>query len=291
MPFAPVNGTKLHYHVSGDGMPIVFIHPPLLNLQNFNYQKAQLSDRYKVITFDIRGHGHSPYSEKPVTYPLIAEDIRQLLDFLHIREAVLCGYSTGASIALEAMLVYPDRFPGAVLVSAVSETSDWLLKGRVRLASGLSRLKAKRLLGGAVGWTNADMSQTFGNLYRGAVNGDIRNVRQYYEYSLNYSCSDRLTFIKQPVLLLYGKEDTSFHRYAKILDERLPNRDLIFIEGVKHQIPTRAPRTMNRLLGQWMERHFTGKRSGTRRENFLQDTPDFLPDADTPSASPGTQEL
>jgi pimeloyl-ACP methyl ester carboxylesterase len=254
MPYASVNGTKLHYHVTGDGLPIVCIHPPLLNQQIFNYQKAQLSDRYQVLTFDIRGHGHTPYSPQPVTYTLVVEDICQLLDYLHIKEAVLCGYSTGGSIALEALLTHRERFVGAVLLSAMPEASDWFLKSRIRMATGLSRLKAKRLLGGTIGWGNADMSQTFGNLYKGAVEGNIRNIEQYYSYSLDYSCTERLPEIKQPVLLLYGKEDTSFHRYAHMLNDRLPNRDLVFLEGIGHQIPTKAPRAMHRLMDQWFER-------------------------------------
>jgi pimeloyl-ACP methyl ester carboxylesterase len=68
MPFAKINGTTLHYQVKGEGLPIIFIHPPLLTKANFNYQVAQLSGIYKVITFDIRGHGHSAASLDPLTY-------------------------------------------------------------------------------------------------------------------------------------------------------------------------------------------------------------------------------
>ncbi|MDF2926205.1 MAG: alpha/beta hydrolase [Paenibacillaceae bacterium] len=256
-------------------MPIVFIHPPLLNQQIFNYQKAQLADSFKIITVDIRGHGHTPYSPVPVSYPLVVEDIRLLLDFLQIKQAVVCGYSTGGSIALEAMLAHPRLFVGGVLVSALSEASDWYLKGRLRLASGLSMLKAKRLLGGAIGWGNSDMSQTFGNLYRGAVQGDIRNIGEYYNCSIRYSCTDRLHRVKQPVLLLYGEKDVNFHRYAKLLDDRLPNRELVFIKEATHQIPTKAPRSMNRLLGTWMTRHFGGGRDQSMEEPSGRPASDF----------------
>lgn len=291
MPHASVNGTRLHYHVTGDGMPIVFIHPPLLNLEVFNYQKAQLADHFKLVTFDIRGHGQSPYSEAKVTYPLIAEDIKQLCDFLELQEVVLCGYSTGAAVAMEAMLTYPDRFVGGVFISGFSETTDLFNKALSNLASGLSKVKAKRLLSGTIGWSNSDMNITFHNLYQGAVNGDIRNIHQYYFAGRKYSCTDRLDEIKQPVLLLYGKKDMRYFRYAKILNERLPIRDLIFIEDVAHQLPTKAPRTMNRLLTQWMERHFAARGTESRWENFVEDVPDFRPDADTPTAKETMQEI
>lgn len=291
MPMAQVNGANLHYHVTGDGMPIIFVHPPLYNQEIFNYQLAQLADLYKVVLFDVRGHGQSFYSEAPVTVPLIAEDMKQLLDFLEIKEAVVCGYSSGCLIALEALLTYPDRFVGGILVSGMSGMTDWVHRTQARLASGLTRIKGKRLVSGSTVWNNADMNVTFHNLYRGAVNGHSRNIRQYYRQTLEYDCTDRLHAIKQPTLLLYGKEDVHYHAYAKVLDERLPARDLIFIERAGHHLVTKAPRTMHRILNQWMERHFTGSLPDPRWKNFIQDVPDYLPDADTPSAREDMQEI
>ncbi len=292
MPMAFVNGTRLHYHVDGRGIPLVFIHPPLLNQEIFNYQKAQLSDSFKIITFDIRGHGLSEASSAPVTYSLIVEDMRQLLEHLDIREAVVCGYSTGGGIALEAMLTHPQTFTGGILISAMSEASDWYLKGRIRAASGLSRIKAKRLLGGLVGWSNADMSLTFSNLYKGAVEGDSRNIREYYDHSLTYSCTDQLSSIQQPVLLLYGEKDVGFHRYAKLLEARLPYKDLIFIEKASHQLPTKAPRTMNRIVEQWVSRHFGGAiRKPARAAASAAEELVTVPAGDMPAGRETTHQL
>lgn len=291
MPFAAVNGTRLHYHVTGRGLPILFIHPPLLNQANFNYQRAQLSDRYKIITFDIRGHGRSSASKAPITYPLITEDMKQLLDFLEVKQAVVCGYSTGGSAALEALLTYPDHFIGGVLLSGMSEVSDWKLRNKIRLGSALASLRAKRVLSGVVGWGNADMNKTFENLYKGAIQGNIQNIRQYYSYSLKYRCTHRLQEINQPVLLLYGDQDAGFFRYADILHKGLPHNTLHYIKGVSHQIPTKAPRSMARLVDRWVREHFGGDGGKPRFEAFVQDMPDFLSDADTPSAQENLQEL
>ncbi len=160
MPFLSVNGISLHYHVSGNGTPILCIHPPLLTGENFNYQKAQLSDRYKIITFDIRGHGASAPSKQTVTYPLIVEDMKSLLDALNIEKAYLLGYSTGGSIALEAMLTYPDRFVGSIIVSGMSEFRDFYNKFRLKLAAVLSNRFTKRLIAAAITWGNSDMAYT-----------------------------------------------------------------------------------------------------------------------------------
>ena len=82
MPMLYADGISLHYSVRGKGVPIVFIHPPVLTSVNFQYQMEELSEEFKVITFDIRGHGRSQYSRQPVTYPLIIEDIKHLLAVL-----------------------------------------------------------------------------------------------------------------------------------------------------------------------------------------------------------------
>lgn len=71
MPMLDVDGNSLYYSVKGKGVPIVFIHPPVLTSVNFQYQMEELSEEFKVITFDIRGHGRSQYSRLRVTYARI----------------------------------------------------------------------------------------------------------------------------------------------------------------------------------------------------------------------------
>ncbi|WP_248926624.1 alpha/beta fold hydrolase [Paenibacillus hamazuiensis] len=252
MPFAEVNGTRLHYHVKGSGIPIVFIHPPLLSSRTFTYQQVQLSSEYKTIIFDIRGHGESAPSEVPLTYPLIAEDMKQLLDFLDIRQAYVCGYSAGGSIALEAMLAYPGRFRGGILISAMSETSDLYNKTGIWLATQLARLGASKLVAKAVTWTNSDMQLTHTNLYESAIKGDIRNHGQYYKYSGFYNCTNRLREIEQPILLLYGEKNSVFYKYARLLHHNLRNSTLYFLKDGKHHLPTKSADLLNECIHSWI---------------------------------------
>jgi len=253
MPKADINGTTLHYMRSGTGLPILFIHPPLLTSANFNYQHAELSNDFQVITFDIRGHGQSEASDAKLTYELIAEDIKQLLDYLGIEKAFIAGYSTGGSIALHAMITYPDRFIGGIMISAMSEAND-LLKNRIRLAVGLSRWNpTARLLMYAISWGNADSSITFRNLLSDAKQGSIRNIHEYYEYSLAYNCTDQLHSIKAPMLLLYGEKDRQFRRYFHKLQQGLKQYELILLPDQKHQLPTKASGEINQAIHKWMK--------------------------------------
>ncbi|GAA3408910.1 alpha/beta fold hydrolase [Paenibacillus hodogayensis] len=261
MPIAVVNGTHLYYQIQGKGTPILFIHPPLLTSHNFRYQQVQLAGEFSVITFDVRGHGKSAVSETPLTYGLIVEDIVRLLDYLGIRQTYICGYSTGGSVALEAMLTHPDRFAGGILVSTMSEASDFLLRSRIRLAAGLSATKPlARLLMWGIAWGNADSNLTFRNLLREARRGNQTNIRQYYRYSLRYNCTQRLDRLRIPTLLVYGEKDRGFKRYRRKLENELPVCDVVVLKDEKHQIPTKSALEMNESIRTWV-------REAERRKN------------------------
>lgn len=251
MPTTNINGIPMYYTAQGRGIPILFIHPPLLNSENFVYQR-KLSDQFRFISFDIRGHGHSGVSKTPLTYPIIVKDMIQLLNYLEIKKCYLCGYSTGGSIAMEAMLTYPDRFYGGILVSAMSEVEDWWLRARIHAAAALSSFKAKNLLSFAITLGNSDQVKTFKNLYREAKKGNIQNMEQYYRYSIQYNCTSKLNQIQSPQLLIYGQKDKTFHHYAQILHNHLPHNELHFFNQLRHQIPTKAHKQMNHLIRSWI---------------------------------------
>ena len=254
MPIAYVNGIHLHYHLKGNkGVPILFVPPPLLTGESFQYQKVQLAGRFRVLTYDIRGHGHSEPSREPLTYPLLVEDIRQLLDLLQLPQVYIRGYSTGGQLALAAMLTYPDRFLGGIIVSGMPEVSDWYLRMRITLVEWFTRLRLKRTLSSLISFGNADSLQTFRNLYGNAKLGDVRNLGQYYRISKKSSYTSRLREITKPMLLIYGSKNKGFYRYADLLHRQLPNSTLCMLENQSHQIPMKAARDMNELIAQFID--------------------------------------
>ncbi|XEC93155.1 alpha/beta fold hydrolase [Paenibacillus tarimensis] len=276
MPLENINGALMYYRTQGEGVPIVFIHPPLLTSENFRYQQMRLAADFQIITFDIRGHGKSGRSLVPVTYELIVDDIVRLLDRLNIKEAYLCGYSTGGSIALEAMLRSPERFRGGILVSAMSEVSDFILKNRIRAAIGLSKYRmVLRMLMLGITLGNSDNLKTFGKLLGETVRGNTKNIHQYYKYSLTYNCTKSLTRIKAPVLLLYGQKDRGFTRYRKKLQEKLPHYELMIFRKEKHQLPTKAADAMNEAIREWI-RTQEDRLHRKKEENAAVEAPDWV---------------
>ena len=59
MPAVQSNGTTLYYETHGEGQPLLFIHGLGSSTLDWEFQVAAFSSSYRVITFDLRGHGQS----------------------------------------------------------------------------------------------------------------------------------------------------------------------------------------------------------------------------------------
>lgn len=151
-----INGYQMQYTDCGKGTAIIFIHPPVLTSRNFQYQMP-LSGDFRIITFDIRGHGQSEPSKKEITYPLIARDICQLMDHLKIEKAFLCGYSTGGAVVLDFLLTCPERALGGIVIGGMSEVSDPKLKNKISSGLLLSRFGAVGPIALSTAWGQAKL--------------------------------------------------------------------------------------------------------------------------------------
>jgi len=112
------NGLQIRYLEQGAGEPIVLVHGRGGTLQGWidNGVLPNLAKDYRVIALDCRGHGRSGKPHDPKQYgPEMALDIVRLLDHLGIRKAHIVGYSMGANITAQLLVMHPDRFLTATL--------------------------------------------------------------------------------------------------------------------------------------------------------------------------------
>ena len=125
----------LHFSEVGQGMPVVLLHGFPLCSAIWREQQARLSDHYRVITPDLRGHGESSAPAGIYEMEAMARDVLALLDSLDIEKAVILGHSMGGYVALAAWKLAPERFLALGLIdSQAAEDSEEARKGRLRMA-------------------------------------------------------------------------------------------------------------------------------------------------------------
>jgi len=253
MPFADLGDVRLHYHSVGQGIPLLFVHPPLMTSRLFHYQRMELSDRFRVVTVDLRGHGLSSHASESFSYPLLVQDLCRFAQKLNLEDAYLCGYSAGGSLILEALLERPGMFRGGILISTMPEVIDPILKNSLRLISKLVHPMLLKPLTACFAFRNADSWLTFQNLYRHGLQGDPASILQYFRCSEEYRCSDRLTQIKKPLLVIHGGKDRFFKRYADLLQTHLPHASHMAFENASHHIPTKAASQLHDAIRQWIQ--------------------------------------
>ncbi len=110
-----VNGVRLHYEVTGDGPPLVFVHGMCGRGAVWAGQVQRLSDEFTCVTYDRRGHGSSGDGDVPHSVPLHGDDFAALVGALDLGPVVYVGSSGGARIGLDVVLRHADLLAGAVL--------------------------------------------------------------------------------------------------------------------------------------------------------------------------------
>jgi pimeloyl-ACP methyl ester carboxylesterase len=112
-----INKLAVSYNDHGpdDAPVIIFIHGFPLNKSMWKIQMNALKENYRVVAYDIRGHGDSDPGIDDFFIELFVNDLLRLMEKLGIKKSILCGLSLGGYIALNAVLKYPGRFDGLIL--------------------------------------------------------------------------------------------------------------------------------------------------------------------------------
>jgi len=123
MPYAINKGTRLHYEVEGSGEPLVLYHGLTGSGERWRDTGyvAGLSELYRLVLIDARGHGRSEKPHEPGAYRRSeqAADVIAILDRLAIPEARFWGHSMGGDVALTLGRCHPERAQ-ALVVSGYS---------------------------------------------------------------------------------------------------------------------------------------------------------------------------
>lgn len=126
--FTASDGARIAYSDEGEGRPLLFLHGLMADSGFFDRQRP-LSEGFRVIALDFRGHGRSPAGPAAPTIDLLARDVADLARALELDGAVGIGWSLGAAV-LWRVLTGPvsSAFTGSVVVDMtprVLNDQDW----------------------------------------------------------------------------------------------------------------------------------------------------------------------
>lgn len=131
---------NLHYTEQGSGTPLVLLHGFPFSSAIWREQLARLSDQYRVITPDLRGHGRSPATDDVYSMELLAADVIALLDTLNIEQAVIMGHSMGGYVTLALARRAPERLIALGLIgSQAAADTDEARKKRFELIEAVTK--------------------------------------------------------------------------------------------------------------------------------------------------------
>ena len=114
MPTVEVNGEKLNFVQKGAGPAMVLLHGIGARADLWADVIDNLSDRYTMVAFDLRGHGESTCNQE-LSVAAMASDMLQATEKLQLSSFHLVGVSLGGAVAVRLAAMYPERVQSLVV--------------------------------------------------------------------------------------------------------------------------------------------------------------------------------
>ena len=127
MPQILLDDLQLNYYDNGNvGKPaLIFLHGLSQNLTMWNNQCIEFDLKYHVIAMDLRGHGFTSSGNVYPSMARYAQDIINLLNFLHIKVAHFVGLSLGGMICQELTRQHQNCIHSMTLCNTTAYLTDF----------------------------------------------------------------------------------------------------------------------------------------------------------------------
>jgi pimeloyl-ACP methyl ester carboxylesterase len=259
MPFADVNGARIHYEESGEGPPVVWSHEFAGDHRSWAAQVEHFDRFYRNVVYDHRGYPPSSVPEDAAAYgeDLLVADLLGLMDHLGVERAHLVGLSMGASVVLNFALAHPGRCRGIVVAGCGTGSSD--REAFERMARATVALLRER--GMAEAAREYARSPTRLPLLRKSPGAYARFVAQLSEHSALgsaltfenvqlrrpsvFALEDRLRALRVPALLVVGDEDEPCIDSNVFMKRRIPSAGLLVLPNTGHAVNLEEPAAFN----------------------------------------------
>lgn len=113
-------GISVNYNDQGKGTAVVLLHGFLENNTMWDAFALELSQKNRIITIDLLGHGKTGCLGYVHTMEQQADIVKAVLNHLHLRKYILVGHSMGGYVALALTELYPDKVKGLCLMNSTA---------------------------------------------------------------------------------------------------------------------------------------------------------------------------
>jgi len=272
MPVITVNGVEHHYEIHGQGTPLVFVHGGFVDRQMWTPQMAYFAESFKVLSYDLRGHGQTRGTPTPkYSMDLYAEDLKALLDALNLECVILCGLSLGGMIAQAFAVQNVDRLKALIL-------ADTAVSVRLTLSDKFQRyiLAPKWLMLATIRWMSVErfvdfsfkLAQSTRNtawfgqdpetavyVRQAMLNTSTAEYLKIYDAIYGFDLLD-LAKITVPTLILNGEyESKAVFRHTEEMLRRIPEAKAQVIPGAGHTSNLENSEAFNAAIDNFIASH------------------------------------
>jgi len=248
VPYASVNGIRLHYEERGAGTPLVLIHGFSGTGEAWAAWIPELAGTYRVLVPDLRGHGRSTGAPDTIHHDRFADDLVALLDHLGIERAHFVGHSSGGMALLFVGTRHLRRVRTLTMVSATLSFDQHAR--RVMAQSCEDRAWTSERIAA----TQQRHGETHGPEHWRALRAAFMEFsRDPYELPF---LPHELRSIACPVLVLHGDRDEFFPVNVPVtMYQSLPQGELCILPATRHGLPRERPDWSVRIVADFLARH------------------------------------
>ena len=239
-----VNNHTVSYTDEGpDNAPvIILIHGFPFNKSMWNKQVDVLIETYRVIAYDVRGHGNSTAGTDDFSVELFVDDLIGLMDSLKIDKAMLCGLSMGGYIALNAIENFPKRFDALILcdTNCAADTTEAKEKRLIAIENiekhGVEQYATESLKNLFAPESFVTSRENIAWIKEIMLETSIKSLSStLVALSKRKETCNKLSRIEVPALILVGKEDRiTPPDAARLMQKNIKGSVLYIIEHAGH---------------------------------------------------------
>lgn len=277
----------LQYRIDGpDDAPVLVLGPSLgATWHMWDRQVADLSAEWRVVRYDLPGHGGAP-AEPAESVADLADRLLATLDAIGVQRFGYAGCSIGGAVGLDLALRRPDRVGSLALVAAsprFGTADEFRRRGVIVRTNGLEPVA----LAAPAAW----FTDAFAAAQPAIVDWAVQMVRTTDPACYIAACEALATFdvraelgrVAVPALVLVGAEDqVTGPAEARTLVAGIPDARLALVPGAGHLAPVEQPAAVTDLLVQ----HFSAAPQDTLTAIPLQAQPIASAAPAAPSAAP-----